>query len=72
VQRCGAKKGKEYAWLLNLDDKDGAGSSVLMRLVEQGEQAIFQTIDDDEEFGRAQAFIKTVANKMDEEREGDI
>ncbi len=72
---------KEYALLLNLgdgegeaepkDDKDGA-STVIMQLIEKDDQAIFRTIESDEEFERVVAYVKELAMDMaddDEEEE---
>jgi hypothetical protein len=39
-----------------------------MRLVTQGDRAIFQTIENDDEFERVMAFIKEQAREMGEER----
>jgi len=70
---------KEYALLLNLGDgeseeegKDGA-STVIMQLIEKDDQAIFRTIESDEEFERVVAYVKELAMEMaddeDEEEE---
>ncbi|HEY9789399.1 MAG TPA: DUF1292 domain-containing protein [Candidatus Obscuribacterales bacterium] len=68
---------KEYALLLNLGDgegeeeskdkdKDGA-STVIMQLIEQDDQAIFRTIESDEEFDRVVAYVKELAMDMADE-----
>lgn len=62
--------GKEYALLLNLGDsenedenKDGT-STVIMQLIEKDDQAIFRTIESDEEFERVVAYVKELATEM--------
>jgi hypothetical protein len=66
---------KEYALLLNLgdaeneqDNKDGA-STVVMQLIEKDDQAIFRTIESDEEFERVVAYVKELAMEMTEDEE---
>jgi hypothetical protein len=61
---------KEYALLLNLGDgetepdpKDDT-STVIMQLIEQDDQAIFRTIESDEEFERVVAYVKELAMDM--------
>ena len=52
-----------------LDEEDPTGaaptSTVLMRLIQEGDQAIFQTIESDDEFERVMAFIQETAREMD-------
>jgi uncharacterized protein YrzB (UPF0473 family) len=66
--------GREYALLLKLGNQASVGddkeddSTVIMRLVEQGDQAIFRTIEDDEEFERVVAYVKTLADEMSEKK----
>lgn len=52
--------GQEYGLLLKLGDES---STVLMRLVTRGEDAVFRTIEDDAEFERVTAFIRELANQ---------
>ena len=66
---------KEYALLLNLGDggsedenKEGA-STVIMQLIEKDDQAIFRTIESDEEFDRVVAYVKELAMDMADEDE---
>jgi hypothetical protein len=70
---------KEYALLLNLgdgegeeknEDKDGA-STVIMQLIEKDDQAIFRTIESDEEFDRVVAYVKELAMDMADEDEDE-
>jgi hypothetical protein len=63
---------KQYALTLTVGEGEGQGAvpeqaavTVLMRLIEKGEQAIFRTIEDDAEFERAMAYLKDVASQMD-------
>ena len=69
---------KEYALLLNLGDgeqdaegaenKDGA-STVIMQLIEKDDQAIFRTIESDEEFERVVAYVKELAMEIADEED---
>ena len=59
---------KEYALLLKfgdgeteLDPKDDT-STVIMQLIEQDDQAIFRTIESDEEFERVVAYVKATGH----------
>lgn len=67
---------KEYALLLKLADgeEDAEGeSTVIMQLIEKDDQAIFRTIESDEEFERVVAFVKDELLEIseDEENEGE-
>ena len=63
---------KEYALLLNMGEgeneedaaKDGA-STVIMQLIEKDDQAIFRTIESDEEFEKVVAYVKELASSED-------
>lgn len=72
--------GKEYALLLNLGDSEteeekapDSSSTVIMQLIEKDDQAIFRTIESDEEFERVVQYVKELATEMtgedDEEEE---
>jgi hypothetical protein len=66
-------EGREYALLLRLPAtgvSSDEGSTVVMRLIQQGDQAIFETISDDAEFGRVMQFVREVAREMDAESGG--
>jgi uncharacterized protein YrzB (UPF0473 family) len=58
---------KEYALLLNLAEEstngtgEDSGSLVVMRLTQQGEQAIFQTIESEEEFQKVVAYVEEMS-----------
>lgn len=57
---------KEYAILLPLDEEDSDESEmVLMRLATEGEDYIFETIDDDEEFERVSEYIETLDDEAE-------
>jgi uncharacterized protein YrzB (UPF0473 family) len=64
--------GREYALLLKLGNQASVGddkeddSTVIMRLVQQGDQAIFRTIENDEEFERVVAYVKALADEKSE------
>jgi hypothetical protein len=67
---------KEYALLLNLGDGENTeeqdnqeGSTVIMQLIEKDDQAIFRTIESDEEFERVVAYVKELAMDMVDEDE---
>jgi hypothetical protein len=64
---------KEYALLLNLGDAENPSepdenskdaSTVIMQLIEKDDQAIFRTIESDEEFERVVAYVKELATDM--------
>lgn len=61
---------QEYALLLpaEADEEDSEeGEIVLMRLTKDGEDYLFETIDDDEEFKKVEEYIKTMEDEEDEE-----
>jgi hypothetical protein len=72
---------KEYALLLNVGDGDketgsqadadesslDEASTVIMQLIEKDDQAIFRTIESDEEFERVVAYVKELALESDED-----
>lgn len=69
-------EGKEYALLLNMgeageaqeEEKDEA-STVIMQLIQKDDQAVFRTIESDEEFERVIAFVKELASEMEPEED---
>jgi len=64
-------EGQEYALLLptEADEEDeDDGEIVLMRLTKDGEDYLFETIEDDEEFNKVEAYIQSLE---DEDEEGD-
>ena len=61
---------QEYALLLpaEAEEEDSEeGEIVLMRLTKDGEDYLFETIDDDEEFKKVEEYIKTMEDEEDEE-----
>ncbi|MCR5266834.1 MAG: DUF1292 domain-containing protein [Cyanobacteria bacterium RUI128] len=53
-------EGKEYAMLLPLDEEDeDEPEIVLMRLVSDGEEYAFETIDDEQEFEAVSEYIES-------------
>ncbi len=53
---------QEYALLLPVEDEE-SDEVVLMRLTKDGEEYLFETIDDDEEFEKVANYVES----MDEE-----
>ena len=53
---------KEYALLLPVEDEEG-DEVVLMRLTKEGDEYLFETIDNDEEFDKVANYVES----MDEE-----
>ncbi len=62
-------EGQEYALLLPADMEEDSeeGEIVLMRLTKDGEDYLFETIEDDEEFNKVEEYIKTLEDEEDEE-----
>ena len=56
---------KEYALLLPVEDEEG-DEVVLMRLSKDGEDYLFETIDNDEEFEKVAAYVE---NRDDEDED---
>jgi putative holliday junction resolvase len=57
---------KEYALLLPADSEEDNDEVILMRLTKEGEDYLFEAIEDDEEFDRVSEYIENLAD-MDEE-----
>lgn len=62
-------EGQEYALLLPADAEEDSeeGEIVLMRLTKDGEDYLFETIEDDDEFNKVEEYIKTLEDEEDEE-----
>lgn len=59
---------KEYALLLPTDSEAGEDDEiVLMRLTKDGEDYLFETIDDDEEFKKVAEYVENLADEDEEE-----
>ena len=56
---------QEYALLLPVGEEDD-NEIVLMKLTKDGEEYLFETIDDDEEFDRVAAYVES---REDEDEE---
>ena len=60
---------KEYALLLPLEDEDDDDAEiVLMRLVKEDDDYLFETIDDEDEFDRVSEYIENL-EEADEDEE---
>lgn len=60
---------QEYALLLPADEEEDSEDSelVLMRLTKDGEDYLFETIEDEDEFNKVEEYIKTMEDEEDEE-----
>lgn len=58
---------KEYALLLPADSEDDNDEVVLMRLTKDGEDYLFEAIEDDEEFNKVSEYIENLADIDEEE-----
>lgn len=57
---------KEYALLLPADEED-ADEVVLMRISKDGEEYLFETIDDDAEFEKVAKYVENMEEEEEEE-----
>ncbi len=62
-------EGQEYALLLPADTEEESEDAeiVLMRATREGDDYIFETIEDEEEFNKVEEYIKTLEDEEDEE-----
>ena len=64
---------QEYALLLPTDDEEDSDDEdaeiVLMRLSKNGEDYLFETIEDDDEFNRVAAYVESLDEDIEEEEE---
>ena len=60
---------QEYALLLPTDVEEDSDEAelVIMRLTKDGEDYIFETIDDDDEFNRVAEYIESIGDEDDED-----
>jgi len=58
---------KHYALLIEGETDDGDPEVVLMRYIEDGDESLFEVIEDDDEFNRVSDYI----DSLDEEFEDD-
>lgn len=61
---------KEYALLLNMGEvgqetNEEEPSTVVMQLITKDDQAVFRTIESDEEFDRVIAYVRELAQEME-------
>lgn len=61
---------KEYALLLPVEKEEGEEDEiVLMKLTKDGEDYLFETIDNDEEFDKVAAYVETLEDEDEEDEE---
>lgn len=58
---------KEYALLLPAESNDDYDEVVLMRLTKDGEDYLFEAIEDDEEFDKVSEYIENMVEEDEEE-----
>ncbi len=61
--------GQEYALLLPAEEEDDSDEAeiVIMRLTKDGEDYIFETIEEDDEFNRVAEYVESLTDEEDEE-----
>ncbi len=57
---------QEYALLLPVEDEEESDEVVLMRLTKDGEDYLFETIDDDAEFEKVAAYVENLDDEDEE------
>ena len=57
---------QEYALLLPVEEEEG-DEVVLMKLTKDGEEYLFETIDDDEEFEKVAAYVESMEDEDEDE-----
>jgi uncharacterized protein YrzB (UPF0473 family) len=60
-------EGKEYALLLPAQSNDDYDEVVLMKLTKEGEDYLFEAIEDDEEFNQVSEYIENLTDEDDED-----
>jgi len=59
---------QEYALLLPSEEADSPDAElVIMRLTKEGEEYIFETIDDDDEFNKVAEYVESLEDEDEEE-----
>lgn len=58
---------KEYALLLPADSEEDNDEVILMRLTKEGEDYLFEAIEDDAEFDKVSEYIENLADMVEEE-----
>lgn len=56
---------QEYALLLPIEEEEG-DEVVLMRLTKDGDEYLFETIDDDEEFDKVATYVENMEDEDEE------
>ena len=61
--------GQEYALLLPAEEEDDSDEAeiVIMRLTKDGEDYIFETIEEDDEFNKVAEYVESLTDEEDEE-----
>lgn len=57
---------KEYALLLPAESDEDEDEVILMRLIKEGEDYLFEAIDDDEEFEKISQYIESLDDDEEE------
>lgn len=57
---------QEYALLLPVDEEEESSEVVLMRLSKDGDEYLFETIDDDDEFEKVVAYVESMEDEDEE------
>ncbi len=57
---------KQYALLVEIGTNEEDPELVIMRYVEEGEEAFFETIEDDEEFEKVANYVETLEEDTEE------
>ena len=57
---------QEYALLLPVEEEEG-DEVVLIKLTKDGEEYLFETIDDDEEFEKVAAYVESMEDEDEDE-----
>lgn len=58
---------QEYALLLPMEDDEDSDEVVLMRITKDGDEYMFETIDDDEEFEKVANYVESMQDEDEDE-----